>query len=56
MYIPSTACASGKIAVRVKLPEKQAQTVVLILHGATLPSIIFDLPCAQDKPTMLHTR
>ncbi len=53
IYIPSTACAPDKIAVRVKLPEKQAKTIVLILHGATLPSIIFDLPYAQDKPTML---
>ncbi len=53
IYTPSTINASRKIAVREKLPEKQAKTVVLILHGATLPSIIFDLPCAQDKPTML---
>jgi pimeloyl-ACP methyl ester carboxylesterase len=53
IYVPSTINASCKIAVRVKLPEKQAQTVVLILHGATLPSIIFDLPSTQDKPTML---
>ena len=51
--ISSTAYTSSKIAVRVRLPEKPAGTVVLILHGATLPSIIFDLPYAQDKPSML---
>ena len=54
IYIPSTAYASDKIAVRIKLPEKQAKTIVLILHGATLPSIIFDLPYAHDKPSMME--
>lgn len=53
-YIPSTVCKHGEIAVRVKLPQKQAKTVVLILHGATLPSIIFDLPYAHDKPSMME--
>jgi pimeloyl-ACP methyl ester carboxylesterase len=52
-YLPSTAYPAGKIAVRQCLPAGQVETVILILHGATLPSIIFDLPGAQNQTTMM---
>ncbi len=42
-YLQSSADVNCKIAVRSGLPKIQAESVVLILHGATLPSIIFDL-------------
>lgn len=52
-YIRSSACPLSKIALRMCLPAEQSKAVVLILHGATLPSIIFDLPGAPNQPTMM---
>ncbi len=52
-YLSSTTDSSGKIAVRSALPVGQASVVVLLLHGATLPSIIFDLPGDTNHPTMM---
>lgn len=52
-YIPSVADPSCKIAIRSTLPVDQVNVVVLLLHGATLPSIIFDLPGEQGHPTMM---
>ena len=52
-YLSSTACPSGEIAIRSILPEGHVNAVVLLLHGATLPSIIFDLSCSQNQPTMM---
>lgn len=52
-YIPSTADSSCKIAVRSILPIGQVNVVVLLLHGATLPSIIFDLLGEQCHTTMM---
>lgn len=52
-YIPSTADPSCKIAIRSTLPVGQVNVAVLLLHGATLPSIIFDLPEEQGHPTMM---
>jgi len=52
-FISSSACSFSKIAVRVCLPVEQPKAVVLILHGATLPSIIFDLPGSPNQPSMM---
>lgn len=52
-HIPVTTELSCKIALRSVLPSGQASVAVLLLHGATLPSIIFDLPGDTDQPTMM---
>ncbi|MCE2716548.1 MAG: alpha/beta hydrolase [Pseudomonadota bacterium] len=51
-YLPSTAAPSLNIAVRLNTLA-QPKAVVLLLHGATLPSIIFDLPSAQGQLSMM---
>lgn len=52
-YLPSTACSSSKIGIRNILPKSSENAVIVLLHGATLPSIIFDLPGDKDHPTMM---
>ena len=53
LFISSSACLISKIAVRVRLPAVQPKAVVLLLHGATLPSIIFDLPGSPNQLSMM---
>ena len=52
-YLQSTAYPAGKIAIRYKFPKGPTNKVVLILHGATLPSFIFDLPPSPTQPSMM---
>ena len=52
-HISSSVCSCSKIATRMHLPAVQAKAIVIILHGATLPSIIFDLPGAPNQMTMM---
>lgn len=53
-YIQSSADQSCKIAVRSCLPESEIKSIILILHGATLPSIIFDLPVSNGQSMMSY--
>ena len=43
-YIQSSVDKNCKIAVRSCMPKSEIKSVMLVLHGAVLPSIIFDLP------------
>lgn len=52
-YIQSSASADCRIAMRKALPKDSPKAVILILHGATLPSIIFDLAPTQGQPSMM---
>ncbi|MEI6628411.1 MAG: alpha/beta hydrolase [Alphaproteobacteria bacterium] len=53
-YIQSSADESCKIAVRSCLPETEAKAIMVILHGATLPSIIFDLPVCEGNSMLSY--
>lgn len=53
-YIQSSADKSCKIAVRSCLPETETKAIMLILHGAVLPSIIFDLPVCDGKSMLSY--
>lgn len=53
-YLQSSADPNCKLAVRYCLPPMPAETVVLLLHGATLPSLIFDLPVFEGQSMLLY--
>jgi alpha-beta hydrolase superfamily lysophospholipase len=53
-YIQSSADENCKIAVRSCLPETEAKAIMLILHGATLPSVIFDLPVCEGNSMLSY--
>ena len=53
-YLQSSADKSCKIAVRSLLPEVETKAIMLILHGATLPSIIFDLPVCEGNSMLSY--
>lgn len=53
-FLQSSADPSCKLAVRACLPTKPAKTVILLLHGATLPSIIFDIVVTNGQSMLSH--
>ena len=53
-YLQSSADPQCKLALRYCLPKTPAKTVVLVLHGATLPSVIFDLPVFEGHSMLSY--
>lgn len=54
IYHLKSSVSLCSIAARVKESVIHPKGVILLLHGATLPSIIFDLPCTEGKLTMME--
>lgn len=48
-YIQSSACKNSKIYVRQCLPTSKPKAIVLVLHGATMPSVIFDIKVTKHS-------
>jgi len=53
-FLQSSADQNCKLAVRACLPTTPAETVILLLHGATLPSVIFDIAVADGQSMLSY--